>query len=240
MRFVLIHGAYHGPWCWDRLVPELENLGHAALTVDLPIGDSAAGADRYAAATAEAIGAVGWDREEPAPVVVAHSMSGLMLPLVAQRSPTSMLVFLCAFIPQPGRSFNQQRQTEAIEPEVEPAALHFDDLGDGVWMIGPDTAAQLFFHDASSELRSWAAARLRPQALLVMDEASPLTSWPDVPSAYILCRDDRAVNAEWARSAARERLGVEAIEMEGGHSPFLTRPAELAPILDGLVRWRID
>lgn len=236
VRFVLIHGAYHGPWCWDRLVPELEILGHEALAVDLPIGDPAAGANRYADATAEAIRASGWDGGDPGPAVVAHSMSGLMLPLVGERCPISLMVFLCAFLPQPGVSFNQQRQTEAIEPEFDLTNPQFDDLGDGAWMVGPDTATELFFHDATPDLAAWAAGQLRPQAVGIMDEPSPFVSWPQIPSSYILCRDDRAVDADWARKAATKRLGVEAIEMEGGHSPFLTHPAGLAAILDGLVR----
>lgn len=236
VRFVLIHGAYHGPWCWDRLVPELEDLGHEALAVDLPIGDPSAGADRYAGVAVEAIRVSGWDVGNPASVVVAHSMSGLMAPLVAERVRISMLVFLCAFIPRPGSSLDQQRQNEAIEPAVDLTDPQFEDLGDGVRMIGPDTATRLFFHDAPPDLAAWAADRLRPQALRVMAEVSPLTSWPDVPTAYVLCRDDRAVSAEWAREGAQQWLGVEAIEMGGGHSPFLTRPAELAAVLDGLVR----
>lgn len=235
MRFVLVHGAYHGGWCWDRLVPELEGRGHGALAVDLPIGDPAAGAGRYADAVAEAIRAADLGGDSGL-VVVAHSLSGLMLPLVPERCRISMMVFLCAFIPQPGLSFNQQRQAEKIEPEVELTDPGFDDLGNGVWMIDLATATQLFFHDAPPGLAGWAGERLRPQAHHIMDEPTPLASWPDVPSASILCRDDHAVDADWARRAARERLGVEAVEMEGGHSPFLTRPAELATILDELVR----
>lgn len=84
-------------------------------------------------------------------------------------------------------------------------------------------------------MAEWATQRLRPQAYGVMDEITPLTAWPDVESRYIVCRDDRASNPEWGRSAARERLGVEAIEIDGGHSPFLGRPAELARLLDSLV-----
>lgn len=67
-----------------------------------------------------------------------------------------------------------------------------------------------------------------------MNEITPLTGWPDVPSAYILCRGDRAFNPDWARAAARERLGVEALEIDGGHSPFLTRPMELAALIDSI------
>jgi pimeloyl-ACP methyl ester carboxylesterase len=62
-----------------------------------------------------------------------------------------------------------------------------------------------------------------------------LESWPDVDCRSIVCRDDHAINPAWVRTAAHERLGVEAIELDGGHSPFMTRPAELAKVLDSLV-----
>ena len=69
-----------------------------------------------------------------------------------------------------------------------------------------------------------------------MNETTPLTSWPDVESRSIVCRDDRALNPEWVRKVARDRLGVEAIELGGGHSPFMTRPNELAQVIDTLSR----
>jgi len=77
-------------------------------------------------------------------------------------------------------------------------------------------------------------ARLRPQGYFAMGEPSPLQRWPDVPADVIVCRDDRAINPGWVRASARERLGVDAVEIDGGHSPFLTRPAELAGLLDEL------
>jgi len=77
---------------------------------------------------------------------------------------------------------------------------------------------------------------LRPQSYRVMNETTPLTAWPDVESRSIVCRDDRALNPSWVRAAARERLGVEAIELGGAHSPFLTRPGELAQVLHSLAQ----
>ncbi len=101
-------------------------------------------------------------------------------------------------------------------------------------MIGPNTATELFFHDAPATTARWATKRLRPQSYRIFGETTPLASLPDVDSRSIVCRDDRALNPEWVRAASRERLGVEAIEMEGGHSPLLTRPTELARVLHSL------
>ncbi len=67
-----------------------------------------------------------------------------------------------------------------------------------------------------------------------MNEVTPLATWPDVESRSIVCTDDHAINPEWVREAARDRLGTEAVAIAGGHSPFLTRPAELAKLIDSL------
>lgn len=227
MDIALVHGAYHGAWCWDLLRPELERLGHRVITMDLPISDPLCGAEEYAEAVDAAL--------DPhiAPMLVGHSMGGLIIPLVAARRPVSRLVFLAAFLPSPGTSANSQRAVEAIDSRP-PVSAEWTDLGHNVWMVGPNTATEIFFHDAPAEIAAWAAQRLRPQSYRVLDELTPLKAWPAVESRSIVCRDDRAINPDWVRAAARERLGVDAIEIDGGHSAFLTRPAELATVLHSL------
>lgn len=228
MDLVLVHGSYHGAWCWDLLVPELERLGHRVIAVDLPISEPQAGAQAYA----EAVVTASTPFDEP--VVVGHSMAGLVIPLVAAARPVRRLVFLAAFLPVPGVSINDQRSSEPVDGTTPPTTAEWTSLGNDVWMVGPNTARELFFHDASPETAAWAIARLRPQAYRAMSEPSPLQRWPDVPVDVIACRGDRAINPDWVRTAARERLGVEAVEIDGGHSPFLTRPGELARLLDAL------
>lgn len=229
MDIALVHGAYHGAWCWDFLRPELERHGHRVITMDLPITDSTLGAADYAATVDKALG------KSKEPILVGHSMGGLVIPLVAAARPVRTLVFLAALLPTVGRSSNDQRTSEPVDGRVPPRSAEWTDLGDDVWMVGPETATELFFHDAPKATARWATQRLRPQSYRVFQETTPLTAWPDVPSRSIACRDDRAVNPEWVRSAARERLGTEAIDMAGGHSPFLTRPGDLVQILQGIV-----
>ena len=101
-------------------------------------------------------------------------------------------------------------------------------------MVGPHTATEIFYPDASPEVAKWAVERLRAQSYAVFAETTPLEAWPDVDCRSIVCRDDRAINPDWVRSAARERLGTEAVEIDGGHSPFMTRPAELARMIAAL------
>jgi pimeloyl-ACP methyl ester carboxylesterase len=228
MDIALVHGSYHGAWCWDFLTPELSRLGHRVTTVDLPISDPTLGAADYARTVENALDP---DAET---ILVGHSMSGLVIPLVAASRPVRSLVFLAAFLPAPGRSANDQRSTESIDGRVAPRTAEWTDLGDDVWMVGPNTATELFFHDAPAAVARWATQRLRPQSYRVMSEVTPLAAWPDVECRSIVCRDDRALNPDWVRASARERLGTDAIELGGGHSPFLTRPNELAQVIDAL------
>jgi pimeloyl-ACP methyl ester carboxylesterase len=229
MHLVLVHGSYFGSWSWSRVSPELERRGHRVTAVDLPIGDRSAGAEAYAAAVIHDV-----DWSDPV-VLVGHSMAGLVLPVVAAQRPVERMIFVASLLPRPGMSVNEQRAMESIDPPA-PASAQWTDLGDGLWMVGPDTARELFFQDLDADDAAWALERIRPQAYRVMTEITPLLAWPNVPSAYIVCRDDRASNPEWGRQAARDRLGVEALEIDGGHSPLLSRPAELAQLLDQIVR----
>jgi pimeloyl-ACP methyl ester carboxylesterase len=227
---VLIHGAFHGAWCWESLTPVLEGLGHSVVAPDLPIADPTAGASAYADAVLGSI--AGWP--EP-PVVVAHSLAGLVAPVVAARRPVAHIVFLAAILPQPGMSADEQRRTDPWARYV-PATVDVTDPGDGTIRVGPDTAKELFFQDVAPELADRAVARLQPQGSLPLDEVTPLEAWPDVPVSSIVCRDDRAVDPDWGRAAARDRLGIRPVEIDGGHSPFLSRPVELGRVIDAIIR----
>ena len=167
--FVLVHGAYHGSWCWGLVADELVQSGHRVVSMDLPIEDPAAGLLTYRDAVLEA--AEGLE----APVVVGHSMAGAVIPLVAESRKVFRLVFLCAFVPWPGRSLNQLRASEPLET-YRLTNVEFEDLGERVWRIGAATARELFFHDVPDELATWAQDLLRPQSYGVFDEKSPLAN----------------------------------------------------------------
>lgn len=228
MNLVLVHGSYAGGWIWDLVRPELESRGHRVTTVDLPVSDPAAGGAAYAQAI---INATDWS--EP-PVIVAHSSAGLFAPIVAAERPVRSLIFIAAMLAKPGMSANEQRGSEPIDAPTAPTTAQWTDLGDGVWAVGPETATELFWQDAPPDVIAWANARLRPQSYLGMNETTPLEAWPSVPSAYIACRDDHATNPAWQLGEAAQRLGVQPVVLDGGHSPMLSRPAELADVLDRL------
>jgi pimeloyl-ACP methyl ester carboxylesterase len=165
-------------------------------------------------------------------VLVGHSLGGLTIPVVAARTKTLMTVYLCALVPMPGLSFDAQAADLSTGFEPSEAAISHPD-GSASW---PERGAiESFFHDCDPEIARAAARRLRKQHWLVTREVTPLRRWPDSPAAYILCTDDRVVSPAYSRRAARDQLGVEPIEIAGGHSPFLSRPRELATVLERLV-----
>ena len=91
-----------------------------------------------------------------------------------------------------------------------------------------DDTIALFYQDVPAPLAAEALARGREQSEARMGEPAPFEAWPDVPTRVILCRDDRMFPANFVRRVARERLGITPDEIEGGHTPALSRPNELA------------
>jgi Alpha/beta hydrolase family len=201
MNIVLVHGSYAGGWIWELVRPDLERRGHRVTAIDLPISDPHAGAEAYARTIVDAV-----DWSDP-PVLVGHSSSGLVTPLVAAERPVGRLVFLAAMLARPGMSANEQRQAEPIDAPTAPTTAEWTDLGDDVWRVGPATATEIFWHDAAPDVAARAAARLRPQSYRFVNEPSPLAAWPAVPSAYIVCRDDHATNPAWQRTGDRTPRG---------------------------------
>ena len=100
----LVHGAWHGAWCWEQLTPELEALGHRVIAMDLPCDDGAATFDDYADVVCDAVAGVpGKDL-----LLVAHSLGGQTAARVAARRLVRHVVYVCAVPPVAGRSLAQE------------------------------------------------------------------------------------------------------------------------------------
>ena len=226
MIFALVHGAWHGGWCWERLVAELAARGHHAVAPDLPCDDVTAGFEDYAEVVVAALKGAGEDV-----VVVGHSLAGQTIPLVAARRPVSRLVYLCALLPAVGRSFADQFGLgEAMLDGGYAAGLARDDQGRSAW-VDERLARHHFYADCDEADAHAAFVRLRPQAAEHYADTYPLDTLTPAPASYVVCTEDRMVLPDWSRSAARARLGVEPVELPGSHSPFLSRPSDLADVL---------
>ena len=220
--FCLVHGSTQNAACWDLLIPKLERRGHDVVRMNLPTSEPEASATRYAEVVAASI-----PRDCDDAIVVAHSASGLFLPIVPQRRLVRRLVFLAAVIPQIGKSLLDQVNED--KNMFNPEWLGKDPTKDD------ELARTFLFHDCPPKLTNWALSTmslmLARRAIL---EVCPLSTWPAVPSSYILCLDDKTIQPEWSRRAARERLGVDSMELPGGHCPYISRPSDLADVLSAL------
>ena len=225
--FALVHGAWHGAWCWERMLEPLERRGHGALAIDLPSDDVDAGYGEYA----DVVAAFTLPVDDEV-IVVGHSLNGLILPLVAARRPIAALVYLCAFVPLEGQSLDDQFASSALPLLTFAERPSADDQGRSHW---PDEAAARrgLYPDLSDEDAAWAYPQLRPQAQKGASEPHP-AGLPSVRAVSIIGAHDTVVNPEWSRVVARDRLGVAPVELDTGHMPMITDPEALADALDAV------
>lgn len=224
--FLLVHGAWHSGSCWRPLVDELTARGEVAVTVDLPTEDPDATIEDYAAVATAAVAHV----DGPV-VVVGHSLGGVTIPLVAQRRPVAGLVFLAAVLPVPGELPGAAMGDDAFsEGYAELAATQVvEDRGASRWRREPAIAA--FYHDVPDELLDEAVAGLRLQHWGPTIAPWPGAAYPDVPTRYVACTDDRILDPGWQLRISQEVLGVEAEVLHTSHSPMLSAPGPLADLL---------
>jgi pimeloyl-ACP methyl ester carboxylesterase len=205
--FALIHGAGDVGWYWHLVEAALHRRGHLSVAPDLPCDDDAAGLGDYADAVAAAIG----DRTDV--IVVGQSLAGFVAPLVGDRVPVRMLVLVAPMIPAPGEAPADYWTNTRYEDEPRES---YD-----------DTVA-LFYQDVPPALAAEALRRSRRQSEARLAEPSPLRVWPGLPTRVLIGRDDRLLPPAFQRRVALERLGLTPDEIDGGHTPALSRPDELA------------
>jgi pimeloyl-ACP methyl ester carboxylesterase len=222
--YVLIHGAASTSWYWHLVVPELQRRGHEVVAVDLPCDDDSAGFPEYADEVVDAVG------NRSGVVLVAQSLAGFTAPLVCSRVAVEMMVLVAAMVPAPGESAGEWwSNTGQEQAQREQAELDGRDPDD-------DDPATLFLHDLPPDLAAESLHAVRDQSGTPLAAPWPLAAWPDVPTKFLLCRDDRLFPAAFQRRVVRERLGIVPDEMDGGHLPALSRPRDLADRLDAYGR----
>ncbi|MFF0147603.1 alpha/beta hydrolase family protein [Amycolatopsis sulphurea] len=202
--FALIHGGGGSGWDWHLVAARLRELGHEAVTPDLPIEDRQATLRDFTDTVVAALGAA------QDVVVVGHSYGGFTAPLVAERIGARLLVFVAGMVPAPG----------------EPPRDWWGNVG----FSSPEglSPVEQFQHDVPAELVEEGARRGREQASAEYAEPWPGAALPDVPTRALVFRDDRFFSADLQRRVARERLGIVADELDGSHVALLSRPNEVA------------
>jgi pimeloyl-ACP methyl ester carboxylesterase len=211
---VLVHGAWHGAWCWNGVLAELGRLGVPATAVELPL----AGLAGDVAVARSAIEAAG-----PASVVVAHSYGGAVISAAAAGLPTvARLVYLAAFLTAPDEDMSTLMSTRLTE------ALIVDERG---VTVDPAAAVKVFYGDTDPDAAASLVARLRPMAIAAAPPSAAEPAWRSVPATYVVCANDQAIPPDSQRKMALRAETV--VEWPTDHSPFVTRPAAVAKLLAG-------
>ena len=221
--YVLVHGAWSGPWCWRDLTVELDARGLSWRAVDLPSvqtdGDPLADLDQDAAVVAEAC-------EGLADVVlVGHSYGGAV---VAQAEhlvgELSRVVFIAAIVPMPGESATDVSRLVRVRTTLDQAMI----LEGHVLRLDSTLARAALYHDCDEATQSWALDQLSTQTLASFRSPRIGEAVP-VPSRYVVCRNDRAIDP-----SLQEILAArcdERVDIASGHSPFFSHPRELADLI---------
>ncbi len=195
----------------------LVEAGHEAIAVDLPGDDETAGLPRYTQLVVDAIGS------RAGVVLVAGSMGGFTAPLVCERVPVGELVLVNAMIPSPGeRARDWWAHTGAIEAQEE-AAL--------AGRYGPFDLATYFLHDVDAEVAAEGEQHQRSEADIAFESVCDFEAWPAIRIRVLAGRDDRFFPVGLQRRVARDRLGVEADVLPGGHLLPLVQPQLVAAYL---------
>ncbi|MET9265358.1 alpha/beta hydrolase [Amycolatopsis sp. NPDC004079] len=222
--FVLVHGAWHGPWCWERVSEHLIARGHEVICPSLPCDNAEAGQDEYLAVLEAAL------RGRSDVVLVAHSMSGMVAPLATGNPAVSSLILLAALVRKPGSALTDDGAAPLAEPLQKAVARAVVDESGRV-VLDPADATDVLYHDCTPADAADAVRQLRPSANTVGAQTCPALPERRVPTTYVSCRADRAVNCDWNAARARELLAAEVREIDGGHSPFWSAPEEFAALL---------
>ena len=231
--FILIHGAWHGAWCWHKLIPLLEAAGCRVIAPDLPsMGDDTTPPavitlDYWAQFVAGIL-----EREVEPVILVAHSRGGIIASQVAELAPARIrqLVYLAAYLLPSGAKLADAARTDAeslIAANMIPAAS-------GVTCtVRAGAIRETFYGCCTDEDVEFASARLGPEPLkpLVTPLQLSAARFGRVPRAYIETTRDRVISVASQRRMQAELPCTPVFTLDSDHSPFLSQPEALGRIL---------
>lgn len=227
---VLVHGAWHGPWCWSPVLARLDEVGVPAVAVELLLRDL----HGDAAAVAEAIAGVG------GPVVlVGHSYGGAVITEAGVGPAVTRLVYVAAFAPDAGETpLGMALDHDGDRTDLGAAIVIHDD---GTSTLDPTLVGELFYTDCDAVDVARATSLLRPQWGVTLSTPPAAVAWKEQPCTYVVCGDDRVVAPSLQREMAARIPGVAVVELAGNsHSPFFSRPGEIADLLASLAADDLD
>lgn len=214
---VLVHGAWHGAWCWDPTVAELRGRGCEVSAIELPLTDLRDDAE----ALRGALDATAGDA-----VLVGHSYGGMVINEAALgRSDVAHLVFLCAFCPDTDENINDLYDKGERVRLADGMQRH----DNHTLTIDPAVAPEAFYADCSPEAIANALAKLRPLGTRCMSTRVSGAAWRNIDSTYVVCTEDQAIHVTLQQDMAKRAGNV--VTWNTSHSPFVSRPDLMADLL---------
>lgn len=228
-NFILVHGAFHGGWCWDRIKPLLEARGHMVYAPDLPShGDDNTPPEKvslndYVSCIGEIL-----QKVKGKSVIIGHSLGGITITQVGETyyEYISQLIYLAAAVPANGQcradltSGNEQSLLNSYRITSENGKL-FTVLAEGV--------KPTFYADCDDQTIEWVKTKLSPQPAIILETpvVTTVERWGRLPRAYIHCTEDKAIMPASQNDMCQRHTCDPVVIMNTSHSPFLSAPAEL-------------
>jgi pimeloyl-ACP methyl ester carboxylesterase len=224
---LLVHGAWHGAWCWTPTIAALNSRGISAVAIDLPGHGSRRhlgpdiGLQDYSSAVVEAA-----TRMSEPPILLGHSMGGMAISAAAEREPGAFraLIYLAGIIPGDGKSLSDLLMERRPMPgRIEDGEIHLE----------RQTARQLFYADCTPVAADWALDQIQPQPLRPVAETMKLTGerFGRLRKDYVICGNDSAIAPSLQREMAQHANCKDIMWIDYGHSPFIAAPDLVAETL---------
>jgi pimeloyl-ACP methyl ester carboxylesterase len=234
---VLVHGAWHGAWCWERVTPLLAAAGVPHRAIDLPGhgDDRRPFADLYG--DADAVSAE-LDSIEGPVVLVGHSYGGAVITDAGVHERVQHLVYLTAFALDARESLAAAVVDEAAAADIQHVSPGLGDLmtvhDDGTSTLPAAAVADLLYNACDPPTQRWATERVGAQPLANMAQSPRAVAWRSRASTYVVCERDRAIVPPLQRSMASRCTATHSLDVD--HSPFASNPAALTDILAELAQ----
>ena len=238
--YVLVHGAWHGAWCWDKVVPQIVKKGHKAIAVELPGhgNDKTPISEISLRSYMDCICQVLDAQTEPV-ILVGHSLGGNSISQAAEYRPDriKMLVYLCAFVPQISGTGRESTRKEP-SPMASITAQNTILSGDKTYLtIKTDAIKELLYHDCPLEDVTWAQSLLCPEpnpGRIFTQLHLTTGNYGRIPKVYIQTLQDRIIPSGYQEEMYRSIPFQKIIKMNTSHSPLFSAPEELASHLTSI------